>query len=172
MRTRPITPDIEAFLLKAWKQMTITQISVETKVPLSTLSVWFKRKGIEPTTQRDLVAKEIILMHAAGIILKYRPIAEQLNCSQDLVKSIIKEYGLLDDAPMKRGPAKKPVVPNNKTEQFQADALRAYDKHIKETKERRAKFAVYDQYGSELLDELRNIQTSKREQTLASNGRR
>lgn len=174
MRINPITTEIEQYLLNAWKTKTLSQMCAEKRINFSTLHVWFKKRGIEPITQRDLITKEIILMHEAGITLKYRPIAEHLKCSQILVKGIIEELGYLADTPMKRGPAPRAVQPEkikDEQELRQMAKMRAYKAHEQETKKRRLQYAIYDQSGSELLDSLRNINTTKREKTLSTNGR-
>ena len=161
------------YILENWKKNTSTmlaeQLTTEERfVRPQDVQNFLVKNGISPITKRDLVTKDVIDVCGKGIT-EVKAIATMLKVSEWLVKEIVDENGLIVH--------KGKTGPKTKEENSAADLLakKKIDVMIKkqerskEIKASRASFTFYNQTGSQILDELREIKTTKRENTLLSN---
>ena len=163
-----IPPDVQEFLLKvAWKKMTLNQIAIHTGINISTLKTLYTRHDIEPVKKRDLVASKLIDLYntATEPLGSNREIALLLDCSEVLVKEIIRDYNLKIKIRKYKTGTQEPVSDR----EVKIKAAKKRDQEIIDTAAMRTKFAVYTQSGSELLDSVRQINTTGRPKTLLTN---
>lgn len=165
MKPSAFTEEQKEWLLKvAWKKMTLNQISDELKINPSTISAFYKKHNIEPMTQRDLITRDIFALLDKGHVFKnIRSLSAKLNCSDNLVKSIVDDLCLLKENTPK---ALKGINISKDIKQLDAELK----KREEEKKERRSKLTKYTQTGSDILDDLRQTKTTERSAKLLSNG--
>lgn len=155
-----LTKDQIEFLLKAWKTMTLTQISEAIgDDSTSRVNTFYNKRGISPMTMRELIANELFKIRDSGALFNsINEIAKYLKTDSTMIKRAMDEYGI----EIKTAPEINII---------KEKILNDFDNSIIESKENRSKFSVYTQSGSELIDEVRGVKTTKREKTLVSNGK-
>lgn len=169
--------DVEKeYILNNWKKFTTSQLalnltSATRTVYPSEVHTFLTKRGIEPVTKRDLVTKQVIELYGNGMTTP-SAIGSELKISAQLAKDIIEEYGLTIKG-IKVGPRAKANSAKDASEIKQKLLnLENKKKRSAEIKASRASFTVYNQTGSPILDELRNIKTTEREKTLLSTGKK
>jgi hypothetical protein len=164
-------PETEQWLLKtAWKKMTLQQIALHINVSVSTIMTLYKKHNIEPMRKRDLVASQLLDLRDSGNadkLLKPKELAIMFDCSEPLIKEIIRDYKI--DIPIRKYNTPKVIIQQLVTDGKKTKSIEDYDKHIAEVKKRRSSFSVYTQSGSELTDAARGINTTIRPKTYLTN---
>lgn len=166
--THTIPPQKREWLLKtAWKKLTLKEIALEINVNVSALTQFFKRNNIEPVKKRDRIASQLIdLINSAEQPLKSgRELALLFDCSEVLIKEIIKEYNLDIKIRAYKTNQIKPATAH----EIKIQAAKQRDSQIIDMRKQRAQFAVYTQSSSELIDECRGLKTTLRPKTYLTN---
>lgn len=149
----------EEWLLQvACKTLTLSEIALELKLSVSTVFNFFKRHNVKCITDRDRIAQKIIAMNEAHELINITDLSLHFNCSEYLIEKILLEHGIKENSIY--------VPPNKKKkieeEEFLEELIKTHDSDIQAIKNRRAAYAVYNQTGSDAVDELRKIKTTKR----------
>lgn len=157
-------------LTVGWKKHTLSQLAAQLKITPSSISELLKANNIEPMTKRDFIAEGILEIYNKGGILEVKSLSITLGCSQQLVKEIIEDFHLSYTTPAKAAAEKRAIESSKLTEdqilKLRLAKLKEREKRSAEIKAARAGFTFYNQTGSPLLDEIRGIKTTKRENTL------
>lgn len=171
-----MTEQQKQYVLTHWKTKTITQMAVELNSPKAVVRpadvhTFLTKNNIQPITKRDLITKEVIEIFEGNGNKQVATIAANLKVSKQLVTEIIEDLGFASSKSMPEEPKQKPLSADEMLKRH--DAMMAKRKaRTAEIKAARAAFTVYNQTGSPLLDELRNIKTTEREKTLLSTGKK
>jgi hypothetical protein len=169
-----MTEKQKQYVMDNWKLKTATVIAKELTtadniVRTSDVHAYLTRNDITPITKRDLISGKLVELYNNGII-QVAALSRELKVSQQLVKDITDELGLNIQKNRKRGPiAKDDLSEMDDLSKSMMKQLKEREARIKEIRSNRASYTVYNQTGSPILDDLRNIKTTKRESTLLSN---
>lgn len=165
------------YVLKHWKTKTTTQLAVELNtaqaiVRPADVHALLTKNNIQPITKRDLITKEVVKIFESGGNKQITAIAAALKVSKQLITEIMEDLGFATGkSKMPDEPKQTPLSADEMLKRH--DAIMAKRKaRSAEIKAARAAFTVYNQTGSPLLDELRNIKTTEREKTLLSTGKK
>jgi len=153
----------------AWKKFTLTQISKELKVSHSFVSQYYSSRGIECTTSRDLITQQVFKIAETREELHHYEIAKELKCSPQMVKQILEMYDI-------KGVAKKvslaeaaEIETKKEINKLKKNLFQEYKNKLNKVKKSRIAFTVYNQTGSDMLDDLRGIKTTGREDKYCTN---
>ena len=163
-----ISAEQREWLLKtAWKKHTLKEIAMRLNINVSNITQLYKRHDIEPVKKRDRIASQLIDLRNSGNrpLKSGRELALMFDCSEVLIKDIIKEYKLDIKIRAYKTKQEKPATEH----EIKIQAAKEHDSQILDMRKRRAEFAVYTQSSSQLIDECRGLKTTLRPKTYLTN---
>lgn len=161
-------------LATGWKHFTLTQLSEKTNETTTTLIALFKQHDIKPMTHRDIVTSKLLDVYNSPECKCVDDAAILCGCSTKLITEINEEWQLGIPSKMeykKQQQAQLEKIKNLKTQPIPltSDVRQAINNIIGNDNRIERAAGVYTQSGSEILDNLRGVQTTNRPETLLTN---